>query len=294
MRVAVAQHAKGLRPGSLGCEPSRVRGTAGHGPLGAALRKARKRAGLSLREAADGTGISYSTLSRVENGLVPMPSLEAAAAVARNVGLDEREALRLGGRLVPPGFAELADPGLKRAVRGGRLSPAAVGALRQVHLRELASEFSAGLGAGRPVNIRLAAKLLGLGLVASCRQEAGFAADGMSYRIPAAADHSHVAQRIWSAHGLAHKLIADDAGAAPGCRPQERGSAEEREAAYVASRILVPPALLAAELRQSPLPPSDSPPAFIAALERVASRFRVPADWAAARLAEDRIGELSW
>ncbi|MGW0631015.1 helix-turn-helix domain-containing protein [Streptomyces sp. NPDC002758] len=102
MRVAVAQHAKDLRPVPPGCEPSRVRGTAGHGPLGAALRKARKRAGLSLRDAAGGTGISYSTLSRVENGLVPMPSLEAAAAVARNVGLDEGEALRLAGRLAPP------------------------------------------------------------------------------------------------------------------------------------------------------------------------------------------------
>ncbi|MCW2899041.1 MAG: helix-turn-helix protein [Streptosporangiaceae bacterium] len=59
-------------------------------------------------------------------------------------------------------------------------------------------------------------------------------------------------------------------------------------------RVLVPPALLAAELRQGPLPVSGSPAAFTAALERVASRFRVPADWAAARLAEDRIGELSW
>ncbi|MET7899076.1 XRE family transcriptional regulator [Streptomyces mirabilis] len=270
-----------------------MRGTASHRPLGAALRKARMRVGLSLRDAADGTGISYSTLSRVENGLLPMPSLEAAVAVARNVGLDEREALRLAGPLAPPGSAELADPGLKRALPGGRLSPAAVGALRQVHLRELAAEFSAGLGAGRPVDMRSAAKQVGLVLVTSSRQEMGFAAEGVSYRIPAAAGGSYVAQRVWSAHGVAHKLIADDSGAVPGCRPHERGSAEEREATYVASRILVPSALLAAELRQGPLPVSDSLPAFIAALERVASRFRVPADWAAARLAEDRIGELS-
>ncbi|MCW2899042.1 MAG: family transcriptional regulator [Streptosporangiaceae bacterium] len=213
-----------------------MRGTASHGPLGAALRKARNRAGLSLRVAAAGTGISYSTLSRIENGLLPMPTLDAAVAVARNVGFDEREALRLAGRLAPPGSAELADPGLKRALSGGRLSPGAVGALRQVHLRELTSEFSAGLGAGRPVDVRLAAKQLGLALVASCRPEAGFASDGMSYRVPAATGDSHVAQRLWSAHGVAHCLIADDNGAAPECRPQERASAAEREATYVAPR----------------------------------------------------------
>ncbi|MFD8421067.1 helix-turn-helix domain-containing protein [Streptomyces sp. NPDC059466] len=264
-----------------------------HGPLGAALRNARRRTGLSLRNAADGTGISYSTLSRVENGLLPMPSLEAVLAVARNVGLDEQEALRLAERLAPPGAAELVSSGLKRVLSGGRLSPAAAGALRQVHLRELASEFSAGLGSGRPVDVQLAARHAGLVLAASSGQELGFTADGVSYRVPAAAGTSYMAQRVWSAHGVAHKLIADDAGAAPQCRPQEGALAEEREAAYVASRILVPAALLAAEFRQEPLPVQGSLPAFITALERVAARFRVPADWAAARLAEDRIGELS-
>lgn len=241
-----------------------------------------------------GTGISYSTLSRIENGLLLMPSLDAALAVARNVGLDEREALRLAGRLAPAGSAELANPGLKRVISGGRLSPSAVGALRQVHLRELASEFSAGLGAGRPVDVRLAAKQLGLALMVSCRSEAGFANDGMSYRIPADAGEGQMPQRLWSAHGVAHRLIARDSGTVPVCRPQERASVVEREATYVASRVLVPAALLAAELRQVPLPVSGSAAAFTAALERVASRFRVPADWAAARLAEDRIGELSW
>ncbi|MFF3356775.1 XRE family transcriptional regulator [Streptomyces sp. NPDC002917] len=292
--VSVAQHATGLDVGSARWKPSGVTGTASYGPLGAALRKARNDAGLSLRAAAVGAGLSYSTLSRIENGLLPMPSLDAAVAVARNVGFDEREVLRLAGPLAPPGAAELADPGLRRSLSGGRLSPGAVGALRQVHLRELASEFSAGLGAGRPVDVRLAAKQLRLALVASCRLEPGFNSDRMSYRIPEAASDSYVAQRLWSAHGVAHRLIADDSGTAPECRPAERASAAEREATYVASRILVPPALLAAELRRGPLPVSGAPAVFTAALERVASRFRVPVDWAAARLAEDRIGEFSW
>ncbi|WP_405587888.1 helix-turn-helix domain-containing protein [Streptomyces sp. NBC_01190] len=228
---------------------SGVRGRASHGPLGASLRKARERAGLSLRAAAAGTGISYSTLSRIENGLLAMPSFDTAVAVARNVGLDEREALRLAGWLAPPGSAELADPGLKRALSGLRLSPGAVRALRQVHLRELASEFSAGLGAGRPVDVRLAAKQLGLALMASCRSEAGFANDGESYRIPAVAGDSQMAQRLWSAHGVAHQLIAHDSRTVPVCRPQERASVAEREATYVTSRVLVPAAPLVLQRR---------------------------------------------
>ncbi|MFJ6939651.1 helix-turn-helix domain-containing protein [Streptomyces sp. NPDC101132] len=264
------------------------------GPLGAALRAARKQAGVSLRAAAEGSGISYSTLSRIENGH-PVSSLDAAIAVARNIGLDEREVLRLAGELAPPGAAVLAEPGLRRALPGGRFSPRAMAALRRVHLRELASEFSAGLGGGSPVDVRLAAKQLGLALAQAGRLESGFDSRGKTYRIPATAHDDGMAQRLWSAHGIAHRLIAEDSGTAPQCLPQQRALPDEREAVYVASCVLVPPALLAAELRKGPLSPAlGSPAAFNAALERVASRFRVPAVWAAARLAEDRTGELSW
>ncbi|MFG2668927.1 helix-turn-helix domain-containing protein [Streptomyces sp. NPDC048387] len=264
-------------------------------PLGKALRVARKQAGLSLRTAAEGSGISYSTLSRIENGH-PVSSLEAAIAIARKVGLDEREVLRLAsGELAPPGVAILAEPGLRRALTAGRFSPRAMAALRQVHLHELASEFSAGLGGGRPVDVRLAAKHLGLALVPAGRLEAGFDSRGMTYRIPAAAHGDSMKQRLWSAHGIAHRLIAKDSGTAPQCLPHHRALTEEQEAAYLASRVLVPPALLAAELRRGPLPSEpESSAAFNAALERVASRFRVPPRWAAARLAEDMTGELPW
>ncbi len=264
-------------------------------PLGAALRVARKQAGLSLRAAAEGSGISYSTLSRIENGH-PVSSLEAAIAVARNVGLDEREVQRLAsGGLALPGAAAMAEPGLRRAMSGGRFSPRAMAALRQVHLRELASEFSAGLGGGRPVDVRLAAKHLRLALALVGRLEAGFDSCGMTYRLPAAAHGDSMKQRLWSAHGIAHRLIANDSGAAPQCLPKHRASTEEQEAAYVASHVLVPAGLLATELRQGPLPSEpESSAAFNAALERVASRFRVPPRWAAARLAEDMTGELSW
>ncbi|WP_405140680.1 helix-turn-helix transcriptional regulator [Sphaerisporangium sp. NBC_01403] len=263
-----------------------------HGPLGAALRQARRRAGLTLRAAAHGTGISYSTLSRIENGRGTAPSLDVAMAVARKVGLGEREVLRLAGPLARGGAIQLADPGIRRALTAGRLSPDALSALRREHLRELASEFSASLGAGRPVDMRMAAKQVGLELVA-CRTGAGFDCGGATYRIPAAAGN-HVSQRSWIARGIAHRLIAGDSGSAPECRPGALSTEEEREATYVAAHVLVPRPLLAAELRKDPLPASAPAVAFTAALERMASRFHAPASWAAARLTEDRIGELPW
>ncbi|MET8386492.1 XRE family transcriptional regulator [Streptosporangium canum] len=266
---------------------------ADHGPLGAALRRARRRAGLTLRAAADGTGISYSTLSRIENGRGIAPSLDVAMAVARKVGLEEREVLRLAGPLARAGAIQLVDPDIRRALTAGRLSPNALGALRREHLRELASEFSASLGAGRPVDMRMAAKQLGLAVVA-CRTEAGFDYDGATYRIPAAVAGSHVSQRSWIARGIAHRLIASERGSPPKCQPGALSTKEEREATYVAAHVMVPRPLLAAELRKDPLSASAPAVAFTAALERVASRFRAPAGWAAARLTEDRVGELPW
>ncbi|MFI7114795.1 helix-turn-helix domain-containing protein [Nonomuraea sp. NPDC050227] len=264
---------------------------ADHGPLGAALRQARRQAGLTLRAAAEGTGISYSTLSRIENGHGIAPSLDVAMAVARKVGLEEGEVLRLADPLAHAGAAQLSDPGIRRALIAGRLSRSALSALRREHLRELASEFSASLGAGWPVDVRMAAKQLGLALVTS-RTEPGFDCGGATYRIPPSAPDSHVSQRSWIARGIAHRLIARDVGGAPECRSAALSTEEEREATYVAAHVLVPRSLLAAELRKGPLPASAV--GFTATLEKVASRFRAPASWAAARLTEDRIGELPW
>ncbi|WP_406269024.1 helix-turn-helix domain-containing protein [Actinacidiphila glaucinigra] len=260
--------------------------------LGAALREARERGRITQRDAVKGCGISYSTLSRIENGLVTVPSLEVAMAVARNVGLGEGDVLRLAGTLAPAGSAELADPSIRRVLQDGRLSPDALSTLRLTHLRLLASEFSADLGSARPVDVRLAAKKAGLTLVPYNSTEARFARQGRCYEFPRGSDGALMGQRLWGAHGIAHRLIAAESGAVPECHMREVGSVAEREATYVASRILVPHSLLASDLRQRPLP--QDPAEFATALERVASRFRVPTQWASARVAEDKIGELYW
>lgn len=260
--------------------------------LGAALREARKRGRITQRDAVKGCGISYSTLSRIENGVLPVPSLQVALAVARNVGLGEGDVLRLAGPLASAGSAELADPSIRRVLQDGRLNPDALSALRLTHLRLLSSEFSADLGSARPVDVRLAAKKADLTLVPNNGTEARFVRQGQCYEFPRGNDSAPMGQRLWGAHGIAHRLIAAESGTIPECHVKKVGSVAEREATYVASRILVPQALLAADLRQRPLP--QDPTEFTAALERVASRFRVPTQWASTRVAEDKIGELHW
>ena len=266
-------------------------GAAEFSKLGAALRRARERAGRTLRETADGAGISYSTLSRIERGLGAPPSVEVIQTLARRVGLGDQQVQKLAGSLVPQGFAELAAPDIRRSVKAGHLSPGALNVLRREHLGELAAEFSASLGDSRPVDIRAAAVHASLAL-ARGRIGPGFDCDGGAYLIPPRADL--ITERAWTAHGVAHRLIAHDKGCASQCAATARSSSAEREATYLASHLLVPKALLAAELRRQPLPPQSDTSTFVASLERVASRFRAPVSWAVARIAEEKIGELPW
>ncbi|WP_189057171.1 helix-turn-helix domain-containing protein [Longimycelium tulufanense] len=75
-----------------------------HWPLGEKLEAARKRAGYSMREAAEHAGFSVTTWSAIESGYrgakrePANPEPANIVAAARVVGLDPREALRLGGK----------------------------------------------------------------------------------------------------------------------------------------------------------------------------------------------------
>lgn len=60
----------------------KTRGTKSHRPTAIALNKARRAAGMSLRDVAAKTGLSFSRLSDIERGKV-RPGAYAAAAIAR-------------------------------------------------------------------------------------------------------------------------------------------------------------------------------------------------------------------
>ena len=247
---------------------------------------------MSLRDAAEGTGLSFATLSRIETASAPMPSLEVLKLLALRVGLDEGTAVELAGAAAPPGSVELANPRVRRIWRSGQLSQGALQALRSQHLRELAAEFSESLAGGSPVDARAAARHVGLALIAG-RRDGGFDHEGRTFQLPSGAAAAEApVERAWIAHGVAHHLIARELAQPPECRPSALWSSPEREAMYLASHILVPRALLAAELRRERPAHSTSVPGLISAVERVSARFRVPADWAAARLTEETLGEL--
>lgn len=66
----------------------------------AELKAARVRAGLSLADVAERSGLGRSAISRLENGLVPNPTLETldryAAALGKRVTLGVRDAEPVG------------------------------------------------------------------------------------------------------------------------------------------------------------------------------------------------------
>src|SRR5262245_18161835 len=120
--------------------------------LGGTLRAARVRRQLTLREVAQGTGLSYSTLSSLETGRRDSAPLDALLAVGRKLGLSESEISRLAGGLSPEGVQELIGPRLHGALRGGRLSPEAMTALRRVHVSRLLEPLGTSL-ANTPVDL---------------------------------------------------------------------------------------------------------------------------------------------
>jgi transcriptional regulator with XRE-family HTH domain len=65
--------------------------------LASAIREARERAGLSLRQLAPLIGLDYSVLSRIEAGKVARPSPEILQNLAEVLGLDASELLAFVG-----------------------------------------------------------------------------------------------------------------------------------------------------------------------------------------------------
>jgi len=256
------------------------------GTLGRVLREARLRKKLSLRAVTSGTTLSYSSLSRLETGQRDSAPLDALMVIAERLGLPQAQVSELAGGLTREGIGELVGGELRGALRSGRLSPDGVHALRRVHLRRLLEPFSAHFS-GRSVDPRRIAKAAGVG-IGSTTAAPGFDIDSR-YLVPHRSNSppDQVVERAWIAHGVSHALIADDAGRRRSCNPRAQALMDEQEATYVASLILVPVAALAAALRLRPLTAMVSGEEIGNVLEEISSDFRVPATFAATRLAED-------
>ncbi len=75
--------------------------------LGNALRAGRTRAGWTVREAAEHSGLVPSTLSRLESGQIDTPRPEHLQRLARAYGVDIEDYYALAGYLMPEGLPEL-------------------------------------------------------------------------------------------------------------------------------------------------------------------------------------------
>lgn len=255
--------------------------------LGATLRDAREKKKLSLRAAAAGTGISYSSLYRIESGERDSAPLDALLRLGTKLGIAHATVTRLAGGLSAEGVRELAGGRVRGALRGGRLSPGAVAALRRVHVAALAEPLAAHT-AEAPVDARGVARAAGV-RISEGAGDPGFD-DAGAYVVPGRSNPiERVIQRAWIAHGVAHALLADDAGERRACTPHAPLLEREREATYLAMLILVPSAPLSASLRLRGAGPLVTAEDVAAALDEIASDFDVPANFAAARLAEESV-----
>ena len=69
--------------------------------LGAGLKELQQKDGLSLRQLAASANINYSSLSKIENGVLPLPSVRPIQRLAQTLAVDEDKLLRLGGKYHP-------------------------------------------------------------------------------------------------------------------------------------------------------------------------------------------------
>lgn len=75
--------------------------------LGTQLRSRREQAGLSLRAAAERSGLVASTVFRLEAGKIDGPRPEHLQALARAYSVDVEDMYALAGYLMPEGLPEL-------------------------------------------------------------------------------------------------------------------------------------------------------------------------------------------
>jgi transcriptional regulator with XRE-family HTH domain len=248
--------------------------------LGPALRERRLAQGLSLRSATAGiTGISATTLCRVETGLRQLRYGPALLALAERLGLPHDEVIDLAGGITPAGLGDLLGADIRLSLRGGRLTQTGREALRAVHIRELAART-----AGKPL----------LAVADECNLDfrpvdevPGFDDEADVYRVPR--QQGSTVRNMWMAHSTAHVLLAREVHVRPSCDPMDTSATLEQEATQLARQLLVPTAALHGAHRElSGLEPhtADELANLVSGL---AERFQAPAGWVAVRLAEERL-----
>jgi len=107
-----------------GCDDGRVPRAAEPGSLGAVLREARERHGLSLRAVERRTGIRNAHLSQLETGGIARPEMALLWDLATLYGLDFSHLLRLAGHSGGPETAGERRQRMTVALRAlGELEP---------------------------------------------------------------------------------------------------------------------------------------------------------------------------
>ncbi len=246
---------------------------------GARVRSARTAAGMTLGQLATRTGIDKGHLSRIENGVRPLPE-QLARELAGHLGVPASEILLAGGQLPSEVAAALAGGGIATALELGRLARVTLPALRRQHLSNLADEHVAGLGAATEAP-RLTRLLASAGV-----QVARAAGEGIReiapgrFEVGADIPDDHVA--LIGAHLVAHRLL--DHGA---CDLAGFGTAE-LEATAMASFLLAPRAALRSAALQLRNDLGIQPWGDVTELITLAAeRFGLPVWVMARRLGED-------
>jgi transcriptional regulator with XRE-family HTH domain len=250
---------------------------AGPTPVAARLRAARRAQRLTLRAAVLGIeGISAATLCRVEKGERSL-SGPVLLALGERLAISRDELADLSGGLTGEGLEELFASDIALCLRGGRLLPEAVQALRAVHLSQLARRRGGD-------SLDELSYALNLDFRASAGRP-GFEANTAYYRLPRGAPAE--TSQMWQAHGLAHAILSDAGSSPRTCAPDQPTSPLEREATILARHLLLPTARLRSAHRSLGAPEPHDPRELLGLIAELAGVLKAPAGWIAVRLAEE-------
>jgi transcriptional regulator with XRE-family HTH domain len=247
------------------------------------LHQAREAAGLTLRTAAAGLdGISASTLCRIEKGERKIPRGPVLFELGRRYSVPPEELVDLAGGLTDEGVQDFLGQDLRRSLRGGRLSADGRWALREVHLVELARSWHGASLDSIANDIDFDYR--------PTAEEPGFDEEYVVYRVPRKdADPLGTLHMMWRAHGLAHVLIAKDAGRPRHCEPTAPTLPAEREANLVARVLLIPSARLEAAMRKFSLSEPHTAYELGELVSQLSSSLHAPPGWIAARLTDESL-----
>ena len=261
--------------------------------LGDLLREARERAGLKLKEVAERSGTSVTTLSLLERGQREV-SPELLERIVAFTGADGSAAFRLAGVASPQALSELLGPDLARALDRGGLSADSRRALRRVHLAALAGSVSPRTDFPPVSAERLLDEEFGIEIRFTKETDVVRFGTPELVELPGelGADEQRRYRNFLLGHMAGHALISRDTDRRPTCNFRAGGGGEG-EASWLAGLLLMPRKMLETEAQvfTGPYKLGD-PDGLKNFISEVAAAFAVPA-WLAARHLGDA-GHLAW